>query len=444
MEAVVDYKLEGDDFVTREMQGKYNNEEKFLAEDITGIETETMNKTSMRFSVGMIESSESTQKQNKILKKQEFKTPKVKLNDRLMEGEINVLGRNFDEEITAVKHEAFESEEKSDNIFNKIGANYSGKRKSSSVTSTKNSTNTSIKTTSARTKQIHLRDSICTSYNIDANKGKFFYDTVQERKNYEDKILSINNRIKKLKEQEDEINRKVKVMKQVAVKEEKIKQDKNETKNILGSKKNEINENLQKKKEIITSEKNKRNFLVEKVKEDVLKKNKNYYDMARTDKMLVESMKTQYYSHIANVNNYKYIKAKQEAIQVKTQRFKKQAEKEEKVKNEFEAKLDEENSKKEQLRKQLKQLEEVEESCLVKLRQTMENKSKEISQLNNSQVKRMVGLNCSMDEEISSPFKTNLLLKNTSSDKKNVRKIIRPKSAMDVKESFYKEKNIFR
>lgn len=190
--------------------------------------------------------------------------------------------------------------------------------------------------------------------------------------------------------------------------------------------------------------KNKRTIQNEKAKEDLLRKNKNTFDMARTDKMLVESMKTQYNSHILNVNNYKYIKAKQETIQVKTQRFQKQAEKEEKIKNEFEHKLEEENSKKEQLKRQLKDLEELEETCLMKLKTTLQKKNKELSQLNTSQVKKYsLGLNTSVDD---GTYRKNTEINNTSlvlksSDKK--RKVIRPKSAIDL-DSNYNEKKIFK
>jgi hypothetical protein len=408
-----------------------------------------------RISVGMILSPNI--ELNSIDNEEDFKTPRVKLTDRLIDGEIRVLGSNFDEDITTVKREAFESDAKSENIFNKIieassenPSNSSSKRKSSSVTSTSKTTkystttNKSIKNKNSPNKHFHLRDSLCNAYNIETNKGKYLFDTVQERKNYEEKILNLNNRIKKLKDQEEELNKKVKLIKKVVVKEEKIKQGKDEIKNVLTNKKQELSEYIQKRKEVVLQEKNKRTIQNEKAKEDLLRKNKNTFDMARTDKMLVESMKTQYNSHILNVNNYKYIKAKQETIQVKTQRFQKQAEKEEKIKNEFEHKLEEENSKKEQLKRQLKDLEELEETCLMKLKTTLQKKNKELSQLNTSQVKKYsLGLNTSVDD---GTYRKNTEINNTSlvlksSDKK--RKVIRPKSAIDL-DSNYNEKKIFK
>ena len=67
---------------------------------------------------------------------------------------------------------------------------------------------------------------------------------------------------------------------------------------------------------------------------------------------------------------------------MKTERLQRKADLEEKIKNNFESKLEEENEKKERLSKKLKKLEQLEEVCMESLRKTMENKNQEIRKLN--------------------------------------------------------------
>jgi hypothetical protein len=105
-------------------------------------------------------------------------------------------------------------------------------------------------------------------------------------------------------------------------------------------------------------------------------------------------MVAQYNTHVSNMNNYKYIKAKQDNIQIKATKFKKQTEKEEKLKTHYESKLEKENLKNEKLKKKLEQLEIMEERALVKLKNTMLNKGEEIAQLNVSR-KLNFGINSS-------------------------------------------------
>jgi hypothetical protein len=121
---------------------------------------------------------------------------------------------------------------------------------------------------------------------------------------------------------------------------------------------------------------------MQKAKLDFLNKKKKDFENAKTDKLILGSMVTQYNSHISNVKNYKCIKAKQENIQTKATKFKKLKEKDEQNKIMIENKKEEENLKNLELKKQMEDLEIMEEKALEAYKKTLQNKEKELAQLN--------------------------------------------------------------
>jgi hypothetical protein len=214
-----------------------------------------------------------------------------------------------------------------------------------------------------------------------SSKEKGLFQTVKEKKDYEDKIQILNNRIKILKKQEDEINKLAKKMGKLAEKDAKIFQDKNQIKNVVNDAKVKKTKSLEKKKITVKNEKVKRNLNFEKSKDEQIKKNKNIYDLAKTDKLLIESMVFQLNSHNSNMNNYKCIRVKQDLIQGKTNRFQKQSQKENKIRQDIQMKIQKEISETENLKGKLRNLEDYESECLNSLRKTIISKQREIKNM---------------------------------------------------------------
>src|SRR5689334_15005769 len=140
------------------------------------LKTETNNEFTTKLSVDMINGRVSEEeiklRENEIIpiKKE------IKLNDRLMDSEIDSIS-------------AIESKYngKSTQIYSPILTNANNKTKKVNKHMYSNSMN-------------------------GANKGKLLYDAVSERKDYEQKIIALKNRIKKLQDQEKDIEKKVRQM----------------------------------------------------------------------------------------------------------------------------------------------------------------------------------------------------------------------------------------
>jgi hypothetical protein len=230
-----------------------------------------------------------------------------------------------------------------------------------------------------------LQSSILNSVilNKSAVKGKQFFQNTVEKKNYKEKITILKNRIKMLKDQENQFNNKMKVMVTKAIKDEKLKTEKEEFKNLISNTKLENISKLENRKNIVLNEKKKRTENLEKTRENILKKKREIFESARNDKLIFETMTNQINRHILNKNNYKSVKIKHEQIEGRTLRFKKKAEIEENAKMKFDDKMQRLKEEKELFKKKLKELEETEEKCLESLRKTLKNKDLQMKSLEN-------------------------------------------------------------
>lgn len=99
-------------------------------------------------------------------------------------------------------------------------------------------------------------------------------DVVSEKKNYEEKIKALNNRIKKLEKQEKEINKTTGKMKEKFILEQKIRADKQEKKELIENFKKYNETEIEKRKGDIDERRKKRKEVVEKVSQENLMKNK--------------------------------------------------------------------------------------------------------------------------------------------------------------------------
>ena len=255
-----------------------------------------------------------------------------------------------------------------------------------------------------------LQSSILNSVilNKSAVKGKQFFQNTVEKRNYKEKISTLKNRIKMLKDQESQINNKMKVIVTKAIKDEKIKSEKEEFKNLITNTKLENISKLENRKNIILNEKKKRTENLEKTRENILKKKREIFESARNDKLIFETMTNQINRHILNKNNYKSVKIKHQQIEGRTLRFKKKAEIEETAKIKFDDKMQRLKEEKEIFMRKLKELEETEEKCLESLRKTLKNRDLQMKLLENKKCDNKLKVNSkkSVDYDFEKKIKT--------------------------------------
>ena len=150
-------------------------------------------------------------------------------------------------------------------------------------------------------------------------KGRFLLETLNEKKNYEDKVNALNNRIKKLQDQEKEINKKTGKLKEKYVIEQKIKSEKEEKKDLIENYKVNNEKKIEDKKLEIEVLRKQRKEDKDKQTRDLLLKNKvnnfiknqKVYSNAKNEKIFWRSIETDIKSHNSNLKNYKYLKVKQ-------------------------------------------------------------------------------------------------------------------------------------
>ena len=204
---------------------------------------------------------------------------------------------------------------------------------------------------------------------------------VNERKTLEEQILILELRIKKLKDQEVQLNKSNINVQNKYKKEESTKIKKEKNKEELQKVRLERNELLVKQKSKIEKAKKERKINLFKAQEDLKLKNKKNFDIARTDKVIMNTLSSQFTSHYTNVNNYKYLKEKEKKINSKTEKIKKIKEKEEKDKSIYISKIENETLSNKRLFKQLEHLEKIENLCLEKLKSTKINNNLNLSNI---------------------------------------------------------------
>jgi hypothetical protein len=218
---------------------------------------------------------------------------------------------------------------------------------------------------------------------ISTKKGVVLFQSVQQRKNYEEKISVLNTRIKKLREQEDELNKKLAIEKKKIMKSEQIRNGVLENKKRIELEKEQRQIEKEKLKQNILLEKEIRQNKINEAKILMQKEKIQKFKIVKQDKILVNSLKQTLQSQTNNIKNYQYFKNKQEEITMKVKRFQKCKEKEEELKNKFDSKIEKENKKAFELKLKLEKLEEQELEYLKRVENTLMRNTLEIDNLKN-------------------------------------------------------------
>lgn len=191
-----------------------------------------------------------------------------------------------------------------------------------------------------------------------------------ERKTIEEQIAILTIRIKKLKEQEQNMGKVTGRIKNQIFKEESTKFKKEQNKEELQKARLERNELLIKQKAGIEKAKSDRKNKLQNASENLKEKNKNLFDIARTDKVIMNTLASQFDSHYKNINNYKCLKAKEKRMNTVAERLKLEKLKEEKNKLNYSTRVENEVKVNKRLTDKLQELEKLELNCLEKLKHT--------------------------------------------------------------------------
>jgi hypothetical protein len=143
-------------------------------------------------------------------------------------------------------------------------------------------------------------------------------DTVLEKKSYEEKVRILQNRIKKLQEQEKEINKKTGKMKEKYIAEQKLKSERIERKDYVEINKIKNEKLIEEKKHEIENLRLKRKEERDKAIKEQMTKNKvkilfikKVYQNSKNEKIFWKSIESDIKSHNSNLKNYKCLKVKQ-------------------------------------------------------------------------------------------------------------------------------------
>ena len=177
---------------------------------------------------------------------------------------------------------------------------------------------------------------------------KISNETEKEKKNYEQKVLALKNRIAALKKQEDELNRQLNKHHE---KERNIQQ---------------IKEHKDRLKQALT------NAEIDKKKEEIKNKKKIEYKQAMLEKTTTISVIKSINEETEKYNQSQFNKIKALHDKIKEEELKKQIKQEENVKQYYEKRRDHNVKKTEKLKKEMAELEKLEEECMKTLKTTQQ------------------------------------------------------------------------
>lgn len=212
--------------------------------------------------------------------------------------------------------------------------------------------------------------------------GKNLYTTVKTNQEYLEKIKILTNRINKLTEHESELQRKVHLMKNQAVKEEKIRVVKLKDKEKVSSKIKELNIEILSKKEKIKELKESRQQSIQSLRL-VVDKKKEKFDVMKNDRKLIDVLTKQIKTHDKNLNSFKSLKIRETESKSKYVRTNIIKEKENLAKLKVIEKFKIQEALKEELVDKICKLEEIEQMCVMSLNQTIKNKATEMKKFKN-------------------------------------------------------------
>ncbi len=232
------------------------------------------------------------------------------------------------------------------------------------------------------------------------DKGGILYETVCERKIYEEKVQILQIRLKKLRDQEIEINRKISLERKKIHKVKKIRGT------VVESKKKYLQEKDLRKKEVenlkkeLLVEKEKRKEKLCEAKNSTKKEKEKNFSLVKKDRIIISSLVENFKKRTEDMKSYNYYKNKHDEILTKNQRIKRYKEKEDDLKEKYNLKIEKEKAKKENLKKTLEELEGLEVETMKKLEKTIIRNKIEFDSLEKNEGVNFTTLNLKIKHDI--------------------------------------------
>lgn len=201
---------------------------------------------------------------------------------------------------------------------------------------------------------------------------KISNETEKEKKSYEQKVLALRNRIAALKKQEDELNRQLNKHHEKERSIQQIKEHKDRLKQALTSAEIDKKKELEERKRKNEEEKKKIQMNITKKKEEIKNKKKIEYKQAMLEKNTTISVIKSINAETEKYNQSQFNKIKALHDKIREEELKKQIKQEENVKQYYEKRREHNVKKTEKLKKEMAELEKMEEECMKTLKTTQQ------------------------------------------------------------------------
>lgn len=214
------------------------------------------------------------------------------------------------------------------------------------------------------------------------NKYKELNDVERENKEYHFKVTQMNNRIKKLKMQQDELNKRINTLETIENQKKEIVKFKQMIQNEKTESKINTGKMIEVKRSKVAKDKESRSQSIQLSRAKYYTRKQQQFDKSRAEHLVSSSMLTQYFSHKANLNKYKIVKAKMSQIKYKADKEKQKADEADKKNEILQNRIQSERDKAIKLKKELSKLEKYEAECLNQLNMTMNTKNELLKSTN--------------------------------------------------------------
>lgn len=257
----------------------------------------------------------------------------------------------------------------------------------------KNSSNSNIKRINNHTKSNSLQfqpsmGSLNQSQDIFINNsqdqltqdeyGKILYNSIRANQEYLKRVDTLQNRINKLVEHENEVFKKAEGIKKQVIKEEQIKVIRIKDKKALEKAKYEEFLKQEYKKKLVTQEKEKREKILNEKKEILLRKNKESYMVMKNDRNIIDALTSQVKSHYKNLNSFNSLRVKETENRAKSTKIEVQKKREMYSRERIVSRFKEQEELHDALMRKIQQLEEIENKCVKNLNKTIRAKAAEV------------------------------------------------------------------
>lgn len=235
----------------------------------------------------------------------------------------------------------------------------------------------------------------------DIEYGKYLFSSAKANKDYLLRIERLQNRINKLMKHENEVLKKVDIIKAQSIREDRIKVQKLRDKEIMEHNKQERLISQDSLRRAISIEKEKRRINISTNKSQLLEKNKEKYEILKNDRQIITTLTTQVKNHYKNINSFNSLKIREAESKLKTNQIEIQKKRELESRDRMIRKFKDQEQLHMDLINKINELENIESSCIKNLNTTIKAKAIEIHQFKSKLVKESELMRSSSQASVS-------------------------------------------